>query len=122
MVELNVERIKELEQKIEKSKDVYRQIFDRFDGKDVRIVWSGGKDSTLTVWICRQYCQENDIAMPKAFTIDEFDTFEEIDELLKKYASDWAIDLDWGRNEDVLNAAGHKLDADVNVADLNKRN
>ena len=47
-VKLSAERIKELEEKTAKSKEIYRELFDRFDPKDVRLIWSGGKDSTLT--------------------------------------------------------------------------
>jgi phosphoadenosine phosphosulfate reductase len=114
--------VKELEEKIARSKDVFRQAFDRFDARDMRLIWSGGKDSTLTTWICRQYCRESGRPMPKAFTIDEGDAFEEIDELLKRYAKEWGIELDWGRNEDVLKAAGYRLDAEVKVAQLSARN
>jgi phosphoadenosine phosphosulfate reductase len=121
-VKLSAERIKELEEKVAKSKDVYRQLFERFDPKDVRLIWSGGKDSTLTTWICLQYCKEKGISIPKAFTIDEGDAFEQIDAFLHRYSKEWGIKLDWGRNEDVLKAAGHSLDAEVKVADLNKRN
>lgn len=60
--------------------------------------------------------------MPKAFTIDEGNAFEEIDEFLKKYGKEWNVELDWGRNEDVLKAAGYKLNAEVRVKDLNERN
>jgi len=119
---LSEHRIKELEEKFEKSKEIYAKAFKRFEPKEMRLVWSGGKDSTLTTWICRQYCQENNIPMPRAFTIDEFDTFEEIDEFLKTYSKEWNLELDWGRNEDVLKAAGYKLNVDVKVADLNERN
>ena len=119
---LSEERVRELQQKIEKSKEIYQQIYDRFDIDKVRLIWSGGKDSTLTTWICKQFCEENKLQMSKAFTIDEFDSFEEIDEFLKKYSAQWNIELDWGRNEDVLNVAGHKLGADVKVAELNERN
>ena len=96
--------------------------YDRFGADDMRLIWSGGKDSTLTVWICKQFCEENDLPLPKVFTIDEGDAFEEIDALLKKYAEEWHIELDWGRNEDVLQAAGYELDADVVVSDLSERN
>jgi phosphoadenosine phosphosulfate reductase len=58
----------------------------------------------------------------KCFTIDEGDAFEEIDDILNKYEREWNIQLDWGRNEDVLKAANHTLNADVTVKDLNKRN
>lgn len=119
---LSQERIKDLGDNIQKAKDVYKQAFDRFAVEDTRIIWSGGKDSTLTLWICMQFCKENKLALPKCFTIDEGDAFEEIDEMLHKYEKTWNLQLDWGRNEDVLKAAGHKLNADVSVKDLSKRN
>jgi len=119
---IDEKRVKELEGKIKKSREVYKEVFEKFDVKDIRLVWSGGKDSTLAVWICKKFCEENNIPLPKAFTIDEFDTFKEIDAFLRKYSEEWNIELDWGRNEDVLKAAGHKLDADVNIVDLNERN
>lgn len=121
-IELNSNRVDELNEKIEKTGEVFREAFNRFEIKDLRLIWSGGKDSTLTLWICRRFCQENGLPLPKAFTIDEGDAFEEIDEFLNTYSRDWGIDLDWGRNEDVLKAAGHKLNADVRVSDLSERN
>jgi len=119
---IDEKRVEELKGKIEKSKEVFKQAYDRFDVSRMRLIWSGGKDSTLTLWICRQFCQENNLQLPKAFTIDEGDAFEEIDELLKKYSKQWNVELDWGRNEDVLKAAGHKLNAEVLVKNLNERN
>jgi len=121
-IELSSERIEELEGKISKSKEIFQQAFERFAVEDTRLIWSGGKDSTLTLWICRQYCQEKGIEMPRAFTIDEGDAFEEIDEILTTYARQWGVALEWGRNEDVLKAAGHTLNADVQVSELNERN
>jgi len=122
MQDLSKERIEELEGKIQKSKEIFKQAFDRYKPEEMRLIWSGGKDSTTTVWICMKFCKENGLKMPKAFTIDEGDAFEEIDEFLKKYSKQWGVELDWGRNEDVLKAAGYKLGADVNVKDLNERN
>ncbi len=119
---LSDERVKELEGKIAKSKEVFADAFKRFDPADMRLIWSGGKDSTLATWICRQYCDETGTKMPRAFTIDEGDAFDEIDEFLHHWAEQWGIELDWGRNDDVLKAAGHKLGADVIVADLTERN
>ena len=121
-IELDEKRVEELEEKIEKSKKVFEMAYDRFDVSDMRLIWSGGKDSTLTLWICRQFCRENNLPLPRAFTIDEGDAFEEIDEFLRKYSREWNVELDWGRNEDVLKSAGYKLGADVVVADLNARN
>ncbi len=122
MVNLSAARIAELEGKIEKAKECYKMAFERFDPKDMRLIWSGGKDSTLALYICRLFCQENSLPLPKAFTIDEGDAFPEIDEFLKKYSQEWNVELDWGRNEDVLRAANYTLDAEVVVSQLNARN
>lgn len=121
-IELTSARVEELKDKIEKSKEIFRQAYERFDAKDMRLIWSGGKDSTLTAWICRQFCQENGLAMPRAFTIDEGDVFEQVDEFLHTWSKKWDIELDWGRNEDVLKAAHYALGAEVDVTDLNERN
>jgi phosphoadenosine phosphosulfate reductase len=121
-IELDQKRVEELKQKIEKSKEILKMAYDRFNADEMRLIWSGGKDSTLTLWICRQFCQENDLPLPKAFTIDEGDAFEEIEDFLEKYSQEWNVELDWGRNEDVLKAAGYELGAEVVVADLNERN
>jgi phosphoadenosine phosphosulfate reductase len=121
-IELDPKRVEEIKQKIEKSKEIFKIAYDRFDPDEMRLIWSGGKDSTLTLWICKQFCQENGLPLPKAFTIDEGDAFEEIDEFLEKYSKEWDVELDWGKNEDVLKAAGYELGAEVIVADLNERN
>jgi len=121
-IDLDKKRVTELEEKIAKSKEIYKQAFERFEQKDLRLIWSGGKDSTLTLWICLQFCREKGLQLPRAFTIDEGDAFEEIDVFLHKYSREWIVELDWGSNENVLEAAGHKLNAEVQVADLNERN
>lgn len=121
-VNLSSERIKELEQKIAKGKEVYQMAYDRFDVKDMRIVWSGGKDSTLMLWIGLQFCKEKKLPVATCFTIDEFDVFPEIDAMLKLYAVKFDIRLDWGLNIDVVEHAGWKLNNDVVVKELTERN
>ena len=122
MNNLSEKRVEELKEKIQKTKDVYKDLFERFDPADVRIIWSAGKDSTMTLWILKQYCEETGTPMPTCFTIDEFDVFEEIDAMLKVYAEAWDFRLDWGLNIDLVKAASWKLDQDVTVSDLNERN
>lgn len=121
-IQLTSERVDELKKKIQKSKEVFQRAYERFDVRDMRLIWSGGKDSTLTTWICKQFCDEHHLQMPRAFTIDEGDAFEEIDQFLHTWSAEWGVELDWGRNEDVLKAADHTLGAEVNVQDLNERN
>ena len=72
-IELSQERIDYLKEMIEKTKQVYKDAYERFDVNDMRMIWSGGKDSTLALWICKQFCDENNLPLPKCFTIDEGD-------------------------------------------------
>jgi len=115
-------RKKELKEKIEKSKEVIREAFEKFDPKDMAITWTGGKDSTLTTWLVKSVCDKDKITMPRAMTIDEGDSFEEIQSFLKKYSKAWEIDLVWCKNADVIDAAGGILGADVKVSHLNSQN
>ena len=107
---------------VEKSKEVIREAFKKFRVDDLAITWTGGKDSTLTLWLIRQVCQEDGIRLPKVMTIDEYDTFEEIHDFINKYAKEWNLNLEWCLNDDLVKAAGGKLNATVKVKDLNERN
>ncbi len=113
---------KECTEAVEKSKEVTREAFKKFKVDDLAITWTGGKDSTLTLWIIRQVCLEDGIKIPKVMTIDEFDVFQEIHDFMEKYTKEWNLDLEWCRNDDLIKAAGGKLNAPVKVKDLNERN
>ena len=115
-------RKKQLEEKIAKSKEAVKEAFSKFSNENLAITWTGGKDSTLTLWIIRQVCGEDSIAVPKVMTIDEGDSFPEIHDFINKWAKDWNLDLEWCINQDVIDAAGGKLNAPVKVKDLNERN
>lgn len=107
---------------IEKSKEIVREAFKQFAVNEMAITWTGGKDSTLTLWVIRQVCQEDGIKVPKVMTIDEYDSFEEVHDFINKYAKEWSLDLEWCRNDDVIRAAAGKLGGIVKVKDLNERN
>ena len=66
---------KECKVAVDKSRTVIRQAFKDFKVEDMAITWTGGKDSTLGLWIIRRVCQEDGIKIPKVMTIDEFDVF-----------------------------------------------
>ena len=53
---LDEARIKELEEKVAKSKEIFKQAYDRFKPEDMRLIWSGGKDSTLLLFIIKEAC------------------------------------------------------------------
>jgi len=54
--------------------------------------------------------------------IGEGDEFEEIEAFVEKYRAEWDVPLEVCRNDDVLKAANHTLNAPVKVNELNKRN
>jgi len=113
---------KECTELVAKSKEVIREAFKKFKVDDLAVTWTGGKDSTLGLWIIRQVCQEDGIKVPKVMTIDEFDSFDEIHDFINKYTKEWNLDIEWCRNDDVIKAAGGKLNSPVKVKDLNERN
>ncbi len=115
----NVEKCAEL---VQKSKEVVKEAFEKFDPADIAITWTGGKDSTLQLWIIRQVCLEYNIELPKVMTIDEGDAFPEITDFLVRYSQYWNINLHWVTNFDVLVAAMSHLNNAVEVKDLNERN
>jgi phosphoadenosine phosphosulfate reductase len=116
------DRVKRCAELVEKSKEVVREALNRFKPDEMAITWTGGKDSTTTLWIIRQVCLEDDIKLPKVMTIDEYDSFEEIHDFMNKWAKEWELDLEWCRNDDVIKAAGGKIGTPVEVSDLNERN
>ena len=111
-----------INKKIDDSKKVIREVFTKFKPEELAITWTGGKDSTLTLWIIRQVCEEDNRPLPTVFTISEHDVFTEIEDFMKEYANKWNLDLVWYLNEDVVKAAGSELGAIVQVKDLNERN
>lgn len=120
--EISEKRKRQCAKLVEISKDIVRQAFDRVEQGELGITWTGGKDSTLTLWIIRQVCQEKGIPLPKSMIIGEGDEFEEIEEFVEKTKKEWNVPLEMCRNDDVLKAANHTLNAPVKVTDLNERN
>jgi len=119
---LSPERVQELETYLHISRNIVRETYRQFKPEDMRLVWSGHKDSTLTLWIWRETCKQYGFEMPKAVTLDEGDVFEEGEEFLARISKEWDITLEVAKNEDVLRAANYTLGAEINVKDLNARN
>jgi len=107
---------------LKKSKEIVKEALEKCDLDKIAVTWTGGKDSTLQLWIIRQFCVENNIDLPKVMTIDEGDAFPEINDFLITYSKKWNVDLHWMTNFDVLAAAMSHLNNTVLVKDLNERN
>lgn len=120
--EVSEKRTRQCAKLVEMSKDIVRQALDKFKPEGLGVTWTGGKDSTLTLWIIRQVCQEKGIPIPKTMIIGEGDEFEEIEAFVEAMKKEWDVPLEVCRNEDVLKAANYTLNAPVQVKNLNDRN
>ena len=66
------------------------------------VAWTGGKDSTLMLWLVRSYCKINDFELPTVIFIDEGDPFPEIESFTKELQASWSFSVHVLRNKDVL--------------------
>ena len=120
--EISEKRKRQCAKLIDISKGIIREAFSKFKPEELGVTWTGGKDSTLSLWIIRQVCQEKKIPLPKTMIIGEGDEFEEIEDFVEKIKQDWDVPLEVCRNEDVLKAANYKLNAPVKIKNLDERN
>ncbi|MDP6040014.1 MAG: phosphoadenosine phosphosulfate reductase family protein [Candidatus Latescibacteria bacterium] len=111
-----------LNKKVDDSKKIIREAFEKYPLDKLAVSWTGGKESTLVLYIMRQICAEDGIALPRCFSIDEGDMFPEIKYMFDAYTAEWGLQLDMVHNHDVSKVAGGELGGEVSVADLNERN
>jgi phosphoadenosine phosphosulfate reductase len=111
-----------LKKKVDDAKNVIADAFERYPLPNLAIAWTGGKDSTLVLFLIREVCQEKGLPLPGCFCIDEGDMFDEIREFLKVVSADWDVPYIILHNDDVSKAAGGVLGSTVKIADLNERN
>lgn len=100
-----------LENKIEKSFEIINEAFNRF--RNMAILWTGGKDSTLTLWLVREYCLKHHKDLPKVVFINEGDVFDEILEFINELKIRWNLKLIEIKNEEILsrvNKVGDRID------------
>ncbi len=109
------------EEKINVSKEVIKEAIDRFKPENMAIAMTGGKDSTTSIWIYKQVCEEFGIKLPKCVFIDEGDVFDEILEFVNYIKELWSLDIIFIKNEDVISKVSTVGDI-VKVSDLNESN
>ena len=67
-----------LRRKVDDSKKVIREAFEKYSIGDLAVAWTGGKDSTLLLWFVREVCLEEGKKIPRCFNIDGGDMFDDI--------------------------------------------
>lgn len=110
-----------LEKRLNKSKEVILEALTTNKYKDLAVAWTGGKDSTLILWLVREVCRKEGLPLPKIVFIDEGDLFDEVKEFVKFLMKKWKFQVDFVCNEDVLKQVENMGDI-VRVYKLNTRN
>ena len=112
-----------VEDKIEKAIEVTKRGLEQYHTPAV--MWTGGKDSTLTLYFIKEVAERYDLDVPKAVFIDHYQHFDEIHDFVDHWAEAWDLDVVYARNEDVgAYVDEHGLDPgdDIPVAELSEHN
>lgn len=110
------------EERVQKSHEVIAEAYRRFPVEEMRAGFTGGKDSTLVVWLVRSYAQEHGLPLPKLLFINEGSVFEEIVEFKDRLSQAWGLTVDIVQNDDVLAQSAGVIGAPVLVEKLDDRN
>jgi len=112
-----------LQAKIEKAVEVTRRGLEEYENPAV--MWTGGKDSTLTLYFIKEVAERYDLEVPPAVFIDHFQHFDELHDFVDRWANEWDLDVIYARNEDVGNYVDeHGLEPgdDIPIDELSEHN
>jgi phosphoadenosine phosphosulfate reductase len=88
-----------LEDKIEKAIEVVTTGLEEYENP--AIMWTGGKDSTLTLYFVKEVVEQFDYEMPPTVFIDHYQHFDELLDFVERWADEWDLEVIFARNEDV---------------------
>jgi len=111
----------QLNEKVELGKKVIREAIDRFGLDQVVVAWTGGKDSTVMLWLIREVCRERNCRIPDLMFINEGCVFEEILTFKDRMEREWSLKIHEVKNDDVMRLVRKPGDV-VRVSDLSPRN
>ncbi len=108
-----------IDTKLEKGIEVSRTALESYDNPAV--MWTGGKDSTLVLYLVLQVAEEYGYELPPVVFIDHFQHFEAVEEFVDRWTERLDLELIVARNDDV-GALADTPGEEIAVADLNERN
>jgi phosphoadenosine phosphosulfate reductase len=112
-----------LDAKIEKAIEVTRRGLEQY--RNPAVMWTGGKDSTLTLYFIKEVAREFDLEVPPAVFIDHYQHFDEIHDFVEKWADEWDLDVLYARNDDVGEYVdSHDLEPgdEIEIEELDEQN
>ncbi len=108
-----------LDHKIKKAVEVTKKGLEEY--RNPAVMWTGGKDSTLTLYFILEVADEYDLEVPPAVFLDHFQHFPELMEFVERWADRWDLDVVYARNDDVGALADEPGD-EIQVEDLDDHN
>jgi phosphoadenosine phosphosulfate reductase len=95
----NPEDYPTIEDKIEKALEVVETGLREYENP--AIMWTGGKDSTLTLYFVKEVVDQFDLEMPPTVFIDHYQHFDELMDFVERWADEWDLEVEYARNTDV---------------------
>ncbi|MFO7926713.1 MAG: phosphoadenosine phosphosulfate reductase family protein [Halobacteriota archaeon] len=112
-----------LEDKIEKAIEVVATGLEEYENP--AIMWTGGKDSTLTLYFVKEVAEEYGLDLPPAVFIDHYQHFEDLLEFVDRWADEWDLEVVFARNADIgeyVDEHGLEPGDDIDIAALSEHN
>jgi phosphoadenosine phosphosulfate reductase len=112
-----------IQDKIEKAIEVTRQGLEQY--RTPVVMWTGGKDSTLTLYFIKEVAEQFDLEVPPTVFIDHYQHFDEIHDFVDRWAGEWDLEVIYARNEDVgayVEEHGLEPGDEIPVEDLSEHN
>lgn len=104
---------------LQKAVEVTRTAFEEYDNP--AIMWTGGKDSTLTLYVVNKVAEEYGYELPPAIFIDHFQHFDDLYNFVDNWSEKFDMEVIMASNDDVGGLVNEPND-DVRVQDLNDSN
>jgi phosphoadenosine phosphosulfate reductase len=88
-----------IEDKIEKAIEVTKTGLEQYENPAV--MWTGGKDSTLTLYFVKEVADRFDLEVPPVLFIDHYQHFDELHGFVEHWAEEWDLEVVYAHNEDI---------------------
>lgn len=112
-----------LQDKFGRAIDVTRQALAEYENPAV--LWTGGKDSTLALYIVVEVAREEGFEVPPAVFIDHYQHFDATHEFVERWAQRWGVELVHAANERIgayVRQRGLEPGAEIPVDALDEHN
>jgi phosphoadenosine phosphosulfate reductase len=108
-----------LDDKMAKAAAVTAEALDQY--RRPAVMWTGGKDSTVVLYVAMEVAREHGAAVPPVVFIDHFEHFPETVAFVERWAERWDLDLIVARNEDFVRLGVDPGD-EIEIENLSERN